>query len=107
VDFFSIGTNDLTADVLHRERAALLPSSASQRPVLTAIAHVVRAARRAGIGVSVCGDAAADPEVLPLLIGVGVRTVSVGAARVPRVAQWIGQTDAAEAAAKAAERYAK
>jgi phosphoenolpyruvate-protein kinase (PTS system EI component) len=107
VDFFSIGTNDLTADVLHRERAALLPASASEPPVLTAIAHVVRAARRAGIGVSVCGDAAADPEVLPLLIGVGVRTVSVGAARVPRVAQWIGQTDAAEAAAKAAKRYAE
>jgi len=89
VDFFSIGTNDLTADVLRQDRVALHPSSASERPVLTAIATVVRAGREAGIGVSVCGDAAADPAVLPLLIGAGVRTVSVGAAKVPQVADWI------------------
>jgi phosphoenolpyruvate-protein kinase (PTS system EI component) len=99
VDFFSIGTNDLTADILRRERAALLPSSASEPAVLAAIAHVVRAARRAGIGVSVCGDSAADPAVLPLLIGAGVRTVSVGAARVPQVARWIAKIDTAEAPA--------
>jgi phosphoenolpyruvate-protein kinase (PTS system EI component) len=105
VDFFSIGTNDLTADVLRRERAALLPASASEPPVLTAIAGVVRAARQAGIGVSVCGDAAADEAVLPLLIGIGVRTLSVGAAKVPRVAQWITRLSAAETA-RTAERYA-
>jgi phosphoenolpyruvate-protein kinase (PTS system EI component) len=50
----------------------------------------------------VCGDAAADPSVLPLLIGLGVRTVSVGAARVPQVAQWIGQTDASQVADRVA-----
>jgi phosphoenolpyruvate-protein kinase (PTS system EI component) len=102
VDFFSIGTNDLTADVLGRDRVALHPSSASERTVLTAVATVTRAAREAGIGVSVCGDAAADPQVLPLLLGVGVRTVSVGAAKVPQVAHWITQVNAA----KAAERHA-
>jgi len=102
VDFFSIGTNDLTADVLGQDRVALHPSSASERTVLTAIATVTRAAREAGIGVSVCGDAAADPQVLPLLLGAGVRTVSVGAAKVPQVAHWITQANAA----KAAERHA-
>jgi phosphoenolpyruvate-protein kinase (PTS system EI component) len=51
----------------------------------------------------VCGDAAADPAVLPLLIGVGIRTLSVGAARVPRVAPWIGQTDTRQAADAAAQ----
>jgi multiphosphoryl transfer protein len=50
VDFFSMGTNDLTADVLGRDRVALHPSSASERTVLTAIANVVRAGRTAGIG---------------------------------------------------------
>jgi phosphocarrier protein FPr len=55
-----------------------------------------------GARVSVCGDAAADPAVLPLLIGLGVRTLSVGAARVPHVARWVAQTDAAEAAGRAA-----
>src|SRR5579872_643553 len=98
VDFFSIGTNDLTADVLGRDRVALHPSSASERTVLTAVATVTHAAREAGIGVSVCGDAAADPQVLPLLLGVGVRTISVGAAKVPQVAHWITQVNAAKAA---------
>ena len=106
VDFVSIGTNDLTADVLGRERAALPPSAAAQPPVLAAIAGVVRAARAAGIGVSVCGDSAADPDVLPLLIGIGVRTVSVGAAKVPRVAEWITRITAAKAGAKA-DRHAR
>lgn len=91
VDFFSIGTNDLTADVLRRDRSTLRPSDASQRKVLAAIATTVRAAREAGIGLSVCGDAAADPAVLPQLLALGVRTVSVGAAKVPAVARWIAQ----------------
>ncbi len=91
VDFFSIGTNDLTADILHRDRAALRPSDAARQPVLAAIAATVRAAREAGIGLSVCGDAAADPAVLPQLLALGVRTVSVGAAKVPAVAGWITQ----------------
>ena len=102
VDFFSIGTNDLTADVLGQDRVALHPSSASERTVLTAIASVVQAAGQAGIGVSVCGDAAADPRVLPLLLGAGVRTVSVGAAKVPQVAHWIAKASTS----KAAERHA-
>jgi phosphoenolpyruvate-protein kinase (PTS system EI component) len=93
VDFFSIGTNDLTADVLGRDRSALRPADASERGVLAAIATTVRAAREAGIGLSVCGDAAADPAVLPQLLAIGVRTVSVGAAKVPAVARWIARAD--------------
>jgi phosphoenolpyruvate-protein kinase (PTS system EI component) len=93
VDFFSIGTNDLTADVLRRDRAALSPADAAAPPVLAAIAGVVAAARQAGIGVSVCGDAAADQAVLPLLLALGVRTISVGAARVSQAAKWIAPID--------------
>jgi phosphoenolpyruvate-protein kinase (PTS system EI component) len=93
VDFFSVGTNDLTADVLRRDRSELRPADASERRVLAAIATTVRAAGEAGIGLSVCGDAAADPAVLPDLLAVGVRTVSVGAAKVPAVARWIAQAD--------------
>jgi phosphoenolpyruvate-protein kinase (PTS system EI component) len=94
VDFFSIGTNDLTADVLRRERSALRPADAAERRVLAAIAATVHAAGEAGIGLSVCGDAAADPAVLPQLLAAGVRTVSVGAAKVPVVARWIAEADA-------------
>ena len=105
VDFFSIGTNDLTSEVLGLDRAGpgSQPALAADPRVLTLIESVVQAAGQAGVKVSVCGDAAADPAVLPLLIGLGVRTLSVGAARVPHVAQQIAQTDAAQAARRATQ----
>ena len=104
VDFFSIGTNDLTSEVLGLDRAGpgSQPALAADPRVLTLIESVVQAANQTGTKVSVCGDAAADPSVLPLLIGLGVRTVSVGAARVPQVAQWIGQINASQAADRVA-----
>jgi phosphoenolpyruvate-protein kinase (PTS system EI component) len=105
VDFFSVGTNDLASEVLGVDRAdpGSRPAQAADPRVLTLIANVVRAAGAAGVKVSVCGDAAADPLVLPLLLGLGVRTLSVGAARVPRVAGWIAAADTAAAARDAAE----
>jgi phosphoenolpyruvate-protein kinase (PTS system EI component) len=105
VDFFSIGTNDLTSEVLGLDRAdpGTRPALAADPRVLTLIERVVQAAGTAGIKVSVCGDAAADPLVLPLLIGLGVRTFSVGAARVPQVAQQIAGTDTKAATARAAQ----
>ena len=105
VDFFSVGTNDLASEVLGVDRAdpGSRPALAADPRVLTLIANVVRAAGAAGVKVSVCGDAAADPLVLPLLLGLGVRTLSVGAARVPRVAGWIAAADTAAAARDTAE----
>ena len=105
VDFFSIGTNDLASEVLGLDRAdpGTRPALTADPRVLTLIERVVHAARTAGVKVSVCGDAAADPLVLPLLLGLGVRTLSVGAARVPQVARWIEDTDTKAAAARAAQ----
>jgi phosphoenolpyruvate-protein kinase (PTS system EI component) len=103
-DFFSIGTNDLTSDVLALDRGAdqaATPALAADPRVLVLIRDTARAAAAAGIAVSVCGDAAADPLVLPLLLGVGIRTLSVGAARVPIVAWDIADTDTATARAQA------
>ena len=96
VDFFSIGTNDLASEVLGLDRAdpQTRPALAADPRVLALIERVVQAAAAAGVKVSVCGDAAADPLVLPLLLGLGVRTLSVGAARVPQVAGWIAATEA-------------
>jgi phosphoenolpyruvate-protein kinase (PTS system EI component) len=104
VDFFSIGTNDLSADVLGLDRAGqgTTPAVAADPRVLTLINQVTRAATAAGISVSVCGDAAADPDVLPLLLGLGIRTLSIGAARVPQVARQIADTDTAAASVRAA-----
>ena len=78
------------------------PALAADPRVLALIENVVQAASGAGVKISVCGDAAADPLVLPLLLGLGVRTLSVGAARVPQVATWIAATDTRAAALKAA-----
>ena len=105
VDFFSIGTNDLASEVLGVDRAdpQTRPALAADPRVLALIQTVVQAARGAGVKISVCGDAAADPLALPLLLGLGVRTLSVGAARVPQVASWIAATDTRAAAFKAAE----
>ena len=105
VDFFSIGTNDLASEVLGLDRAdpETRPALTADPRVLALIEGVVRAGAAAGVKVSVCGDAAADPLVLPLLLGLGVRTLSVGAARVPEVAGWIAATDARAAARRTAE----
>jgi multiphosphoryl transfer protein len=77
------------------------PARAADPQVLALISGVLRAASAAGVAVSVCGDAAADPAVLPLLIGLGVRTLSVGAARLPQVAAWVASADTAACAALA------
>jgi len=95
VDFFSIGTNDLTSDVLGigRQDPAAGPALAAHPLVLALIGHVAAVGSAAGLPVSVCGDSAADPRTLPLLIGAGVRTLSVPAARVARVRSWLPGLD--------------
>jgi multiphosphoryl transfer protein len=102
--FFSVGTNDLTSEVLGIDRAdpRMSPALAADPRVLALLAQVTRAAAAAGIPVSVCGDAAADPAVLPLLLGLGIRAFSVGAARVPAVAAWVAGADSARCADQAA-----
>jgi multiphosphoryl transfer protein len=102
--FFSIGTNDLTSQVLGLDRGdpRARPALAADPRVLSLIAEVSRTGREAGIDVSVCGDAAADPTVLPLLLGVGIRTFSVGAAKVADVTGWIAGLDLSECAGQAA-----
>jgi phosphoenolpyruvate-protein kinase (PTS system EI component) len=104
VDFFSIGTNDLTGQVLGLDRRdpAAKPALAAHPQVLALIGRVAEAGRQAGIPVSVCGDSAADPLVLPLLVGLGVTTLSVPAARVQRVRSWLMGLDTPACAALAA-----
>jgi phosphoenolpyruvate-protein kinase (PTS system EI component) len=88
-DFLSIGTNDLTAATLEADRFAPGAGVAHHPRVLAAIAASVRAARRAGIPIEVCGEAASDPVALPLLVGMGVDELSVGASRVGTVRAWV------------------
>lgn len=104
VDFFSLGTNDLTQYVLAAERgnAALAQLADGLHPaVLRLVDEVCRAARAHGRWVGVCGELAADPLAAPLLVGLGVRELSVAAPSVAAVKQSVRQLDADEAAALA------
>jgi multiphosphoryl transfer protein len=80
VDFFSIGTNDLVqyalaADRTNPDLAEL--ATAYQPAIMRLIDMVVRAAAPRGRHVAVCGEAAADPALVPILIGLGVDELSV------------------------------
>jgi phosphoenolpyruvate-protein phosphotransferase len=97
VGFFSIGTNDLAHLTLGFDRATATVAPAHHPSVLREIDAVVRAAASADKPVAVCGEAASDPLVMPLLIGLGVRELSVGAARVAAVRRWARALDTAGA----------
>ncbi|OZC03214.1 phosphoenolpyruvate--protein phosphotransferase [Rubricoccus marinus] len=82
-DFFSIGTNDLTQFTLAVDRGNDLVAGRYRElhpAVLGLIAQTVEAAHARGIPVSVCGEMAADPRITPLLVGLGVDSLSASPA---------------------------
>jgi phosphotransferase system enzyme I (PtsI) len=89
-DFFAIGTNDLTMYTLAVDRgesdvAALYDPL--HPGVLRLVQFATEAALRMRMPVSVCGEMAANPKLIPLLLGLGLRSFSMNAAAVPRVKQ--------------------
>ena len=92
-DFLSIGTNDLTHSLLATDRFAPGESAAHHPRVLQAIESVVNAAHARERLVEVCGEAASHPVAMPLLLGMGVDELSVGAARVGQVRRWVRTLD--------------
>jgi len=107
-DFFSIGTNDLTAQVLDLDRTdpRARPELTAHPYVLDLIARVVTGARLAHRPVSVCGDAGAHPTTLPLLLGAGVRHFSVACARIDETRYRLLRLDTAACAGIFAEALA-
>ena len=92
VDFFSIGTNDLTQYTLAVDRSNELVStlySASDPAVLRLIRNVIQDAHKAQIDLSVCGEMASEPEHIMLLLGLGVRTISIASPMIPEIKQII------------------
>ena len=92
--FFSIGTNDLTQYVMAADRThrRLLHLGRADHPaVLRLIRMTCDAARARGIGVSVCGEMAADPALIPRLVEWGVAGLSMSAPAIPRAKQVILQ----------------
>jgi len=107
VDFLSIGTNDLTqytmaADRLSSHLAAL--TDAWQPAVLRLIATTAAAGQAADKPVGVCGEAAADPLLACVLVGMGVTSLSMAASAIGHVGASVAAADAAQcrAAAEAA-----
>lgn len=88
VDFFSIGTNDLTQYALAVERgnAAVAHLYAPEHPaVLRLIAMTAQAAAERHIPCGMCGEAAGDPKLAPAFVGMGVNELSMSPRRVPAV----------------------
>lgn len=106
-DFFSIGTNDLTQYTMAVDRGnakvAYLYSSYNPA-VLRSMKNIIEAANAAGIMVGMCGEAAADPLLIPLLVSFGLGEFSVSATSVlatrGTIAKW-SKAEADELAAKA------
>lgn len=87
-DFVSIGTNDLTQFMLAADRNALASIddyTVLHPSVLRAVHRVIEAAHAAGKPATVCGEAAADPRVACLLVGLGARRLSMSPASAARV----------------------
>ena len=105
VDFFSIGTNDLVqytlaVDRINEQVAGLY--TPVHPAVLKLIRDVSRVAARAKMPVSCCGESAADPAFAALLVGLGVRSLSVTASSLPRLKRAVRGLDS-----KRCERIAK
>jgi len=91
-DFCSIGTNDLTQYTLAVDRGNELVStlySSADPAVLRLIRTVIQDAHKAEIDLHICGEMASEPEYIMLLLGMGVRTVSLAPPMIPEIKQII------------------
>jgi phosphoenolpyruvate-protein phosphotransferase (PTS system enzyme I) len=99
VDFFSIGTNDLIQYLLAVDRTDARVSRFYEPlhpAVLRVIRSIVRAADRHGIPVSLCGEMASDPVLLPLLLGLGLTEFSMIPAGLPVARQVVARVTSSD-----------
>ncbi|TCL60356.1 phosphoenolpyruvate--protein phosphotransferase [Kineothrix alysoides] len=93
-DFFSIGTNDLTQYSLAVDRGneTVADLYTYYHPaVIRLIKMAVDGAHKNNIICGMCGEAAGDPKMIPLLVGMGLDEYSMAAASIPEVKEWIGK----------------
>lgn len=92
VDFFSIGTNDLTQYTMSVDRGNKKVSylySTFNPAVLRSIRHIISCAREQGIMVGMCGEAASDPMMIPLLLAFGLNEFSMSASAILRARKMV------------------
>jgi phosphocarrier protein FPr len=107
-DFLSFGTNDLTQYVLCAERgnpALNLYADALHPAVLRICQPAIEAAQNRKIKISVCGEIGSDPEAVPILVGLGLRDLSVTAASVPNIKALVRTLDVSRIAPSLAEKF--
>jgi phosphotransferase system enzyme I (PtsI) len=103
-DFFSIGTNDLMQYTLAMDR--ICPESESifqmyHPSIIRLIKEVVDSAKKEGIEVSICGEAASGPQYTQLLVGLGITDFSCSVRYVPLIRKMLSGIDSTEASALA------
>ena len=106
VDFFSIGTNDLTQYTMSVDRGNDKVSylySTFNPAVLRSIKRIISCAREAGIMVGMCGEAASDPMMIPLLLAFGLNEFSMSASAILKARKMITSYSVSELQAVADE----
>lgn len=102
VDFFSIGTNDLSQYVMASDRTnprVANLADALHPAVLRMVQQTIQAAHAAGISVGLCGELAADTLATPILLGLGLDELSVNPQSIPGVKQAIARLSIVESEA--------
>ena len=105
IDFASIGTNDLTQYTYAVDRTNGRVRDRA-KPLGTAILRLVAQICQAGVPVAVCGQLAGNVDAIPLLVGLGVRELSVAPAHVPAVKRILSTMTLAEMQAQAQQALA-
>lgn len=101
VDFFSIGTNDLTQYLFAADRTndKVAHLNSHYNPaLLKAVRYICQCANAAGIDVDICGQAGEIPELVPVWVGMGITNLSVSIPSILKVRRLICRTNKAEAA---------
>ena len=100
-DFFAIGTNDLAMYTLAVDRAETEVAhlyDPLHPAVLRLVQFATEAALRLRMPVSICGEMGGNPRLIPLLLGLGIRTLSMNASAIPRVKQAVRGLDISDCA---------
>lgn len=107
-DFFSIGSNDLTQYVMaaSRDNGNLGYLAKADNPsVLHLIERVASCGEKSGQDISLCGDAASDPDIVPKLLNAGLRTLSVAAISIGLIKVAVSQVDLQHSDSQKAAEY--